>query len=184
LPDGVMMPRTGGPAERARGTRHIGCPRESHIPRHHPMPQEPVPPAGRDALPAPGDRARGRRSAAWHSLLPARYGAPSGPPPYVRGRSALRVCWDGETRGSWDPRRGLCKQCRASLRASSLEIVGDDAEGTLLLAVVPLPAPAAVAAAGTRGEERVYVIQLTYRAPAAVIALLPRPPPELPPPSP
>ena len=70
------------------------------------------------------------------------------------------------------------------LRTVSLDIVGEDAEGTLLLAVVPLPAPAAVEAegtiqrsvtldggqrltlditlgAGTRGEAGVYVIHLT-----------------------
>jgi len=73
--------------------------------------------------------------------------------------------------------------------------------------VVPLPAPDVVAAdrrqplsvpleggqtvvidialgAGTCGEERVYLIQLTYRAPTAVIARLPAPRPERSPPSP
>jgi hypothetical protein len=70
------------------------------------------------------------------------------------------------------------------LRAVSLDIVGEDAEGRLLLAMVPLPAPAAVEAAGTlqrsvtldggqrltlditlgagtRGEAGGYVIHLT-----------------------
>jgi hypothetical protein len=68
---------------------------------------------------------------------------------------------------------------------SSLDIVGEDADGTLPLAVVPLPAPKDVAPDGTqhltvtleggqtlalsiawgpttRGRRRTYVIQLTY----------------------
>jgi len=139
---GVMTRSTGGPVERARGARHIRCPRESHIPRQHPMPQEPGAPVGGDALPLPGDPVcAAPLSCAVLTLLPACPVAASGPPPCVRGRSTLRMCWDGKARVSWDPRRGLYKPLGVPRRASSLGIVGDDAEGARLLAVVPLPTP-------------------------------------------
>jgi hypothetical protein len=40
-----------------------------------------------------------------------------------------------------DPTVGVGEPFRVPLRASCLDIVGDDAEGALLLAVVPLPDP-------------------------------------------
>jgi hypothetical protein len=55
------------------------------------------------------------------------------------GRSALRVCRDREAFKAWDPRRDLCKPFYVPLRASSLEIVGDDAEGTRLLVGLATP---------------------------------------------
>jgi hypothetical protein len=80
---------------------------------------------------------------------------------------------------------------RIPLTASSLGIVGDDAEGVLLLAVFPLPEPDAVQAdgvqhlsvtleggqtvalamalaEGTGREAQAYVIQLAYAEPPAV----------------
>jgi CheY-like chemotaxis protein len=110
--------------------------------------------------------------------------------------------WDGEARVQLDPRVGVGQTFRVPLRASPLEIVGADAEGALLLAICPLPNPEAVEADGARhlsmtfeggqimtidiargegtsGEEGVYVIQLTYIAPAAVRAFLPRPRPKM-----
>jgi hypothetical protein len=52
------------------------------MPWHHSMPQVPVPPVDGDALPARGDPVR------------------TASPPRVRGRSALKVCWDGKARVS------------------------------------------------------------------------------------
>jgi hypothetical protein len=43
-----------------------------------------------------------------------------------------------------DPTVGVGAPCHVPLSASYLEIVGDDAEGALLLAVVPLPDPEAL----------------------------------------
>jgi hypothetical protein len=113
----------------------------------------------------------------------------------------LRVCVDGEERWQCDPGVGVCGPFCVPLRASYLELFGDDAEGALLLAVVPLPGPDVVEAEGTQhlsvtleggqtvalaialdkgpdGEALAYVIQLAYAASAAVAALLPAPPPK------
>jgi hypothetical protein len=111
------------------------------------------------------------------------------------------VGWDGGAQQQIDPRGGVCEPCRVPLSASYLEIAGDDTEGALLLAVVPLPDPEEVGAEGTQhlsvtleggqtvaltlaldqgsdGQMPVYVIQLTYLAAAAPMPLLPRPHPE------
>jgi hypothetical protein len=110
-----------------------------------------------------------------------------------RGRRAayragpLQVWWNGRARRRVDPRGDLF---HVPLSVSGLDIVGEDADGTLLLAVVQLPSPEDVApdgaqhlavtleggqtvaltiARGTtaRGRRRAYVIQLTYTDPPA-----------------
>lgn len=88
------------------------------------------------------------------------------------------------------PAVGGGEPVRVPLNASYLEIVGDDAEGALLLAVVPLPDPEELADDGeahlavtleggqtvtvavalddrSGGQARAYVIQVGYTAPAA-----------------
>jgi hypothetical protein len=97
----------------------------------------------------------------------------------------LRVSWDGAAPGQDDPKGGVGEPFRVPLRASYVEIVGDDAEGALLLAVVPLPDPEELAGDGVEhlaatleggqtvtvaialdegsgGKARAYVIQITY----------------------
>ncbi len=97
----------------------------------------------------------------------------------------LRVWVDGEERWRFDPGVGVCGPFRVPLRASYLEIFGDDDDGALLVAVFPLLEPASVEDAraqhlcvrleggqtvaieialgdGTGGEVRDYVIQLAY----------------------
>jgi len=104
------------------------------------------------------------------------------------------VWWDEAERWSWDPRVGGCAPFRVPLITSPLEIVGADAEGPLLLAVLPLPELDAVTAEGTcqrsvtfvhgqiltidltvdegtTGKDGAYILQLT-----AVTTLLPGPP--------
>jgi hypothetical protein len=103
----------------------------------------------------------------------------------------LRVCLDGESRWQVDPRGGVGGLFRVSLGALSLEIFGDDAEGELLLAMVPLPEPEAIADGGTQhlwltleggqtvsidialsdgsgGAVRAYVTQIAYADAAAL----------------
>jgi hypothetical protein len=58
------------------------------------------------------------------------------------------IGWDSDARVSWDPRRGLCTPFCGPPRASSLKIVGDNAEGARRLAVVALPTPEARTAHG------------------------------------
>jgi hypothetical protein len=112
-----------------------------------------------------------------------------------------RVSWDGGKQQQIDPMGGVDEPCRVPLSASYLEIAGDDTEGTLLLAVVPLPDPAEVEAEGTQhlsvtleggqtvaltmaldrgsdGQMPAYVIQLTYAASTAPATLPPKPHPE------
>jgi hypothetical protein len=103
----------------------------------------------------------------------------------------LRVCVDGEARWQVDARGGVGGRFRVSLGAVSLEVFGDDAEGELLLAMVPLPRPEVIADGGTQhlwltleggqtvaidialdeesgGQGRAYVIQLAYADAGAV----------------
>jgi hypothetical protein len=105
-----------------------------------------------------------------------------------------------QRRGRWTPGGG-CKPLRVPLWASCVEIVGDDAEGALLLAVFPLPEPGVVKAEGDQhvsvtleggqtvaltlalgqgsdGKAPTYVIQLAYTASTTVPALLVTLPPE------
>jgi hypothetical protein len=104
---------------------------------------------------------------------------------YRAGR--LQVWWNGRARRRVDPRGDLF---RVPLSVSSLDIVGEDAEGIILLAMVPLPLPedvtpdeaqhvtvrleggqtlALTIARGrtASGKRRAYVIQLTYTDPPA-----------------
>ena len=152
---------------------------------HDPRDPQQEPPEGGDARPAPSDRGRpaplGPTDRAF--LLQAlarrqhrRHAYRTGP---------LRVWWDAEERLRWGPRVEVCEPFRVPVHVSSLEIVGDDAEGALLLAVFPLPTPEAVAADGALhlsvtleggqkialvvaldegldGEARAYILQLTY----------------------
>jgi hypothetical protein len=97
----------------------------------------------------------------------------------------LRVWVDGEECVRCDPGVGVCAPFRVPLRASYLEIFGDDEDGALLVAVFPLPEPASVEDAraqhlcvtleggqtvaieialgdGTGGAGGAYVIQLAY----------------------
>ena len=157
------------------------------------MLQEPVRAAGVDAVPAPGHPARAAPlNRAARAFLPCaqshhesrRHAEGAGP---LSG-----CCWDGDARGSWDPRRGPCKRFCVPLRASSLGIVADDAESARLLAVV-LSTPEEMAAHGaphlavtldggqtvaidvmlsTRswGQGYACVLQLADTEPAAVLA--------------
>jgi hypothetical protein len=113
----------------------------------------------------------------------------------------LQVWWDGAAQGAVDPREGVCEPLRVPLGVSCVEIVGDDAEGALLLAVFPLPEPDVVKAEGGQhvsvtleggqtvaltlalgqgsdGKAPTYVIQLAYTASTTVPALLVTLPPE------
>jgi hypothetical protein len=115
---------------------------------------------------------------------------------YQLGR--LQVWWEGEVRRRYDPGVGRSTPFRVPLQVSSLDLVGDDAGGALLLAMVPLPGRDTVAAGSvqelvvplaggqiltitialdeeTRGEAGGYVIQLNVE-PAAVRVLLTPPP--------
>jgi hypothetical protein len=106
-----------------------------------------------------------------------------------------------QRRGRWTPQGGVCEPLRVPLWASCVEIVGDDAEGALLLAVFPLPEPDVVKAEGGQhvsvtleggqtvaltlalgqgsdGKPPTYVIQLAYTASTTVPALLVTLPPE------
>jgi hypothetical protein len=99
----------------------------------------------------------------------------------------LQVWWDGRARRRVGPGGG---PFRVPLSVAGLDIVGKDADGTLLLAVVPLPSPGDVAPGGaqhrtvtleggqtlaltiaratkSRGRRGAYVIQLTYTDPPA-----------------
>jgi hypothetical protein len=110
---------------------------------------------------------------------------------YRAGR--LQVWWDGRARRRVDPHGD---PFHVPLSVSGLEIVGEDAEGPLLLAVVPLPSPEEVAPDGARhltvpleggqtvaltiergttagGRRRAYVIRLTYADPPTAETLGP-----------
>jgi hypothetical protein len=102
---------------------------------------------------------------------------------YRAGR--LQVWWNGRARRRVGPH---ADPFHVPLSVPSLNIVGEDAEGPLLLAVVPLPSPEEVAPDGAQhlsvtleggqtvaltialgttasGRRRAYVIQLTYTDP-------------------
>jgi hypothetical protein len=61
-----------------------------------------------------------------------------------RGQS-LQVCVDGELRWQIDPRASISEAFRVPIEAACLEIFGDDDEGPLLLAVLPMPTPEVLA---------------------------------------
>jgi hypothetical protein len=122
--------------------------------------------------------------------------------------SRLRVCIDGEERVQYDPEVGIYEPFRVPLTASYLEIFGDDEDGDLLLAMFPLHEPEGVEDAeaqqmfvtfergqmvtievalsdGTGGEEREYVIHLSYsESPAGDMGGAANPAVEVPPESP
>jgi hypothetical protein len=60
---------------------------------------------------------------------------------HMFGASPLRVYVDGAERWQVDPRLGACEAFRIPVSAAYLDIFENDAEGALLLAIVPLPAP-------------------------------------------
>jgi PAS domain S-box-containing protein len=169
------------------------------MPLHDPVPPEPEPPASGNGPPAPADRVHPTPlsptgMAFLHQSLARqqrrRRGYQAGP---------LRVSWDGAVRGQMDRTVGVGEPFRVPLRASYVEIVGDDAEGALLLAVVPLPDPdemeddgvehlavtleggqtVTVAIAldyGSGGKARAYVIQITYAESASATGVSVREP--------
>jgi hypothetical protein len=110
---------------------------------------------------------------------------------YQAGR--LQVWWNGRARRRLDPHGD---SFHVPLSVSSLNIVGEDSDGPLLLAVVPLPSPDEVAPDGAQhltvtleggqtltltiargttasGKRRAHVIQLTYTDPSTAEALGP-----------
>ena len=155
------------------------------MPLHDPIPPEPDPPVSGDGPPALGDRFHPTplsptEMAFLHQALAhrqrRRHAYRGGP---------LRVSWDGAVQGQMDPTVGVGEPFRVPLTASYVEIAGTDAEGTLLLAVVPRPDPEAregegverlavtleggqrVSAAialeeGSDGKACAYVIQIAY----------------------
>jgi len=105
--------------------------------------------------------------------------------------SHLRVCLDGEDRWQCAPAAGVYGPFSVPLSATCLEIIGEDIDGPLLLAVFPLPEPAWVEddgaqhlvttleggqtvtveitlGDGTLGEAQAYVIQIAYAESPAV----------------
>jgi hypothetical protein len=152
--------------------------------------QESVPTDGGDSPPAPDNRfCPPRLSRASIAFLQRSLAHSQHRRSLIRARH-LQVCWDGARWWQVDLKGNVHEPFRVPLSASYLEISADDAEGTLLLAVFPLPAPtvveedgalylsvtlegaqtvaiAVVLGEGTGGDERVYMIQITYAESAA-----------------
>jgi len=105
--------------------------------------------------------------------------------------SHLRVFLDGEERWRCAPEASVYGPFSVPLSATYLEIIGEDIDGPLLLAVFPLPRPAWVEddgaqhlvttleggqtvtievtlGDGTHGEAHAYVIQIAYAESPAV----------------
>jgi hypothetical protein len=150
-----------------------------HNPRH-PDPSASGPPRSEAAQCSPGDVDFLRLALVSQQHRRAAYRA---------GR--LQVWWNGRARRRVDPHGD---PFHVPLSVSSLNIVGEDADGTLLLAVVPLPSTEGVAPDGAQrltvtleggqtvaltiargrtasGRRRAYVIQLTYTDPPAAETL-------------
>src|SRR2546422_573317 len=109
------------------------------VTRTFPLPETPA-----GAVPPPNARTWSERtfgSGILASRTSDRRFRAGGPTPADRGRAVAQ--------GHVVPRDRVGGPFHVRLRTVSLDIVGEDAEGTLLLAVVPLPAPAAVEAEGT-----------------------------------
>ena len=159
--------------------------------------QEPT--EGEDARPAPSDRGRPAPLAPTDRTFLLQALARRQHRRHAYRAGPLRMWWDGEERLQCDPRAEVCEPFRVPLRASYVEIVGDDAEGALLLAVVPLPDPeemedngvehlavnleggqtVTVAIAldyGSGGKARAYVIQITYAESASATGVSVREP--------
>jgi hypothetical protein len=98
---------------------------------HDPRPQPPQPPVGGHAPSVPPSRAdlAGLR----HVLTRQQHRRQH----YRAG--PLRVAWDGEEPWPVGFQDGVCAPFRVPPTAAVLEVFGDDAEGALLLAIVPLP---------------------------------------------
>jgi hypothetical protein len=64
--------------------------------------------------------------------------------------SQLRVCIDGHECWQFDSRIGVAGPFSIPLSAAYLEVFGDDDDGVLLLAVLPLPEPAVVESDGAQ----------------------------------
>jgi hypothetical protein len=162
----------------------------SDMPLNDPMHHESIPPNGGDSLPAPGDRFHPASLSPTTLAFLQQSLARNQHRRHVYRARCLRVCLDDEARWQYDPGVSVCEPFRVPLSTSYLEIFGDDADGALLLAVFPLPAPAEVEDDGaqhlaiileggqmvaleialgdeTDGEERTYVIQLAYAESAA-----------------
>jgi hypothetical protein len=156
-----------------------------------PVHQESVPPVDVDSAPAARDRFRpaslSRTATAFLRQSLARHQRRR----RVFHARRLRVCVEGEERWQCDPGAGVSGPFTVPLSASYLEIFGDDADETLLLAVFPLPGSTWVERDGTAclsvtleggqtvtievalgeevsGAERAYVMKLTYTESAAV----------------
>jgi hypothetical protein len=105
--------------------------------------------------------------------------------------SHLRVCLDGKERWQCTPGASVYGPFSVPLSATYLEIIGEDIDGPLLLAMFPLPEPAWVEddgaqhlvttleggqtvtievtlGDGTHGEAHAYVIQIAYAESPAV----------------
>ena len=157
---------------------------------HDPVDRQSVPTNGGDSPLAP--------AATFARRLSTRHGGP--PEAVPRAQSApqenvpdqsLRVCLDGEERWPCTPGASIYGPFSVPLSATYLEIIGEDMDGPLLLAVFPLPEPAWVEddgaqhlvttleggqtvtieitlGDGTRGEAHAYVIQIAYAESPAV----------------
>jgi hypothetical protein len=167
------------------------CPREHDMPLNDLVHKERVPTVGGESPAAPSDRFRPAPLSCTAMAFLQRALARHQHRRHVYRGGQLRVCVDGEDRWRFDPEVGVCGPCRVPLGASYVEIFGADADGELLLAVFPLPAPASGADAqaqhlsvtleggqtvaieialsdGTGGNVRDYVIQMSYVESAAV----------------
>jgi hypothetical protein len=158
---------------------------------HDPVHRESVPTNGGDSPPAPGDYIRPADFHRAMMVLLKRSLERNRRRRKVFRISHLRVCLDGEDRWQCVPGAGVYGPFSVPLSATCLEIIGEDLDGPLLLAVFPLPEPAWVEDDGpqhlvttleggqtvtieitlgdaTLGEAQAYVIQIAYAESAAV----------------
>jgi hypothetical protein len=153
--------------------------------RHDPVHRESVPANGGDSPPLPVDYIRPA------DLHPATMALLKRSLERNRRRrkmfrtSHLRVCLDGEERWQCALGASVYEPFSVPLSATYLEIIGEDIDGPLLLAVFPLPEPAWVEADGAQhlvttleggqtvtldialrdgicGEARAYVVEVAY----------------------
>jgi hypothetical protein len=156
-----------------------------------PVHQESVPTNGGDSPPAPGDFTppedfhRATMALLKRSLERNRRRR------NMFRTSYLRVCFDGEERWQCAPGASVYGSFSVPLSATCLEIMGEDLDGPLLLAVFPLPEPEWVEddgpqhlvttleggqtvtievtlGDGTHGEAHAYVIHIAYAESPAV----------------
>jgi hypothetical protein len=159
--------------------------------KHDPVDRESVPTNGGDSPLAPGDYIRPADLHPATVALLKQSLARNQRRRKVFRTSPLRVCLDGEERWPCVPGASIYGPFSVPLSAAFLEVVGEDDDGPLLLAVFPLPEPAWVEACGaqhlvttleggqtvtieialsdgTRGEAHAYVIQIAYAESPAV----------------